>query len=173
MSTVRPPLSIEHGVCLAAFNPIVPARRGGHFGNAPDCRGAGRQISRSRRACAAAALSRKSRASTASPSTASARASTGFAAATAVAAAFAFASSPRVAARYPVRARTRTPGRFTRTVRRWNFPSRSLRGVVAEQIVRAEILDDALHAGGEIAGLHDGEAIGRVRHRAQRVVARV
>ena len=65
----RPAAAVDqHGVCLAAFTPIVLARRGGHFRNAPDCRSAGRQIPGSRRACAAAALSRRCRASTASPS---------------------------------------------------------------------------------------------------------
>ena len=44
-------------------------------------------------------------------------------------------------------------------------------GVVANQIVRAEILDDAPHAGGEIAVLHDRDTVGGVGHRPQRVVA--
>ena len=34
-------------------------------------------------------------------------------------------ASPAFAARYPARARTCTPGRFTRTVILWNFPSAS------------------------------------------------
>ena len=41
--------------------------------------------------------------------------------------------------------------------------------VVADQVVRAQVVDDALEAAGEIVRVDDGEAVGRFGERAQRV----
>src|SRR5205814_512183 len=49
---------------------------------------------------------------------------------------------------------------------------RRLRRVVADQVIRARIARDLLHAGGDIVAVHDGAAVGLLGQRAQRVLRR-
>jgi hypothetical protein len=49
------------------------------------------------------------------------------------------------------------------------FPIKLGVGVIAEQIVRAEIGDDTLHAGGEVVAVDDCQAVGVFGERTQRV----